>query len=70
MAELLMSNVKIVAAKKTAINKELDMIPVRIDEALRNKADISASEEKTKRRTLKSLMRLLKKLDEQKIYYR
>ncbi|MFC2642407.1 MAG: AAA family ATPase [Veillonella parvula] len=37
---------KIVAAKKTAINKELDMIPVRIDEALRNKADITASESK------------------------
>lgn len=37
---------KIVAAKKTAINKELDMIPVRIDEALRNKADIAASESK------------------------
>jgi len=37
---------KIVAAKKTAINKELDMIPVRIDEALRNKADISTSESK------------------------
>lgn len=34
---------KIVAAKKTAINKELDMIPVRIDEALRNKVDIAAS---------------------------
>lgn len=37
---------KIVTAKKTAINKELDMIPVRIDEALRNKADIAASESK------------------------
>lgn len=37
---------KIVAAKKTAINKELDMIPVRIDEALRNKADITSSESK------------------------
>lgn len=37
---------KIVAAKKTAINKELDMIPVRIDEALRNKADITASQTK------------------------
>ena len=37
---------KIVAAKKTAINKELDMIPVRIDEALRNKADIVTSESK------------------------
>lgn len=28
---------KVVAAKKAAINKELDMIPVRIDEALRGK---------------------------------
>lgn len=37
---------KIVAAKKTAINKELDMIPVRIDEALRNKADIATSKSK------------------------
>lgn len=37
---------KIVAAKKTAINKELDMIPVRIDEVLRNKVDIAASESK------------------------
>lgn len=31
---------KVVAAKKTAINKELDMIPVRIDEALRGKTAI------------------------------
>lgn len=31
---------KVVAAKKTAINKELDMIPVRIDEALRGKPSI------------------------------
>lgn len=31
---------KVVAAKKTAINKELDMIPVRIDEALRGKPTI------------------------------
>ena len=31
---------KVVAAKKTAINKELDMIPVRIDEAMRNKPEI------------------------------
>lgn len=31
---------KVVAAKKTAINKELDMIPVRIDEALRGKTTI------------------------------
>ncbi|ETJ02435.1 MAG: hypothetical protein Q619_VDC00007G0011 [Veillonella dispar DORA_11] len=31
---------KVVAAKKVAINKELDMIPVRIDEALRGKPTI------------------------------
>lgn len=31
---------KVVTAKKTAINKELDMIPVRIDEALRGKPTI------------------------------
>ena len=31
---------KVVAAKKTVINKELDMIPVRIDEALRGKPTI------------------------------
>lgn len=31
---------KIVAAKKAAINKELDMIPIRIDEAVRNKPEI------------------------------
>lgn len=31
---------KVVAAKKTAINKELDMIPVRIDEALLGKPTI------------------------------
>lgn len=37
---------KIIASKKTAINKELDMIPFRIDEALRNKADIAASQTK------------------------
>lgn len=37
---------KIVAAKKTAINKELDMIPVRIDEAVRNKPEIVADKTK------------------------
>lgn len=37
---------KIVAAKKAAINKELDMIPIRIDEAVRNKPEIVS--EKTK----------------------
>lgn len=56
---------KIVAAKKTAINKELDMIPVRIDEALRNKADISASEDKLKA-DIKVFDEAIKKLDEQK----
>ena len=56
---------KIVTAKKTAINKELDMIPVRIDEALRNKVDISASEEKLKA-DIKIFDEAIKKLDEQK----
>ena len=36
---------KVVAAKKTAINKELDMIPVRIDEALRGKPEVTANPE-------------------------
>lgn len=56
---------KIVAAKKTAINKELDMIPVRIDEAMRNKSDISASEDKLKA-DIKVFDEAIKKLDEQK----
>lgn len=37
---------KIVAAKKTAINKELDMIPIRIDEAVRNKPEIASDKTK------------------------
>ena len=37
---------KVVAAKKTAINKELDMIPVRIDEAKRNKPEITSDKAK------------------------
>ena len=37
---------KIVAAKKTAINKELDMIPIRIDEAVRNKPEIVSNKTK------------------------
>lgn len=36
---------KVVAAKKTAINKELDMIPVRIDEALRGKPEVEGNPE-------------------------
>lgn len=37
---------KVVAAKKTTINKELDMIPVRIDEAMRNKPEIAPDKAK------------------------
>ena len=37
---------KVVAAKKAAINKELDMIPVRIDEAMRNKPEIVSDKAK------------------------
>lgn len=37
---------KVVVAKKTAINKELDMIPVRIDEAMRNKPEIASDKAK------------------------
>lgn len=56
---------KIVAAKKTAINKELDMIPVRIDEALRNKADIAASESKLKT-DIETLNKSIDELESQK----
>ena len=37
---------KVVASKKTAINKELDMIPIRIDEAMRNKPEIVSDKTK------------------------
>lgn len=37
---------KVIASKKTAINKELDMIPVRIDEAVRNKPEVIADKDK------------------------
>jgi hypothetical protein len=56
---------KIVAAKKTAINKELDMIPVRIDEALRNKADIDTSESKLKT-DIETLNKSIDELESQK----
>lgn len=36
---------KVVASKKVAINKELDMLPVRIDEALRGKPEVTANPE-------------------------
>lgn len=39
---------KIVAAKKTVINKELDMIPVRIDEAIHNKPEVQSDKNKLK----------------------
>lgn len=56
---------KIVAAKKTAINKELDMIPVRIDEALKNKADIATSESKLKT-DIETLNKSINELENQK----
>ena len=37
---------KVIASKKTAINKELDMIPIRIDEAMRNKPEIVSDKTK------------------------
>lgn len=37
---------KVIASKKAAINKELDMIPVRIDEAMRNKPEIASDKAK------------------------
>ena len=36
---------KVVASKKATINKELDMLPVRIDEALRGKPEVTANPE-------------------------
>lgn len=39
---------KIVAVKKAAINKELDTIPVRIDEAIRNKPEVQSNKDKLK----------------------
>lgn len=36
---------KVVASKKAAINKEMDMLPVRIDEALRGKPEVTANPE-------------------------
>lgn len=36
---------KVVASKKATINKELDMLPVRIDEALRGKPEVTANSE-------------------------
>lgn len=56
---------KVVAAKKTAINKELDMIPVRIDEAIRNKPEILCDKAKLEI-DIKNIENGIKDLEEQK----
>ena len=56
---------KVVAAKKTAINKELDMIPVRIDEAIRNKPEILCDKAKLEI-DIKNIENGIKDLKEQK----
>lgn len=56
---------KIVAAKKAAINKELDMIPVRIDEAIENKPEIATNKEVLKE-NIETLNNDIKKLEEEK----
>lgn len=56
---------KIVAAKKTAINKELDMLPVRIDEAIRNKPEV-ASPKADLEASIKTLAAGIDDLEQQK----
>lgn len=56
---------KVVAAKKTAINKEFDMIPVRIDEAIRNKPEILCDKAKLEI-DIKNIENGIKDLEEQK----
>ncbi|WP_127133467.1 AAA family ATPase [Veillonella caviae] len=56
---------KVVAAKKTAINKELDMIPIRIDEAIRNKPEILCDKAKLEI-DIKNIENGIKDLEEQK----
>lgn len=56
---------KVVAAKKTAINKELDMIPVRIDEAMRNKPEIASDKAKLIR-DIETLSAGIDKVEKQK----
>ena len=56
---------KVVAAKKTAINKELDMIPVRIDEAVRNKPEVMADKAKLIR-DIKTLSAGIDEVEKQK----
>lgn len=56
---------KVVAAKKTAINKELDMIPIRIDEAVRNKPETASDKEKLIR-DIKTLSAGIDEVEKQK----
>lgn len=56
---------KVVAAKKTAINKELDMIPIRIDEAVRNKPE-TASDKVKLIRDIKTLSAGIDEVEKQK----
>lgn len=56
---------KIIASKKTAINKELDMIPVRIDEAVKCKPTPMEAEQKLKD-DIATIETAIKQLDEDK----
>lgn len=56
---------KVVAAKKTALNKELDMIPIRIDEAVRNKPE-TASDKVKLIRDIKTLSAGIDEVEKQK----
>mgnify|MGYP000844430532 FL=1 len=56
---------KIIASKKTAINKELDMIPVRIDEAVKCKPTPLEAEQKLKD-DIATIETAIKQLDEDK----
>ena len=56
---------KIIASKKTAINKELDMIPVRIDEAVKCKPTPMEAEQKLKD-DISTIETAIKQLEEDK----
>lgn len=56
---------KIIASKKTAINKELDMIPVRIDEAVKCKPTPLEAEQKLKD-DIATIKTAIKQLEEDK----
>ena len=57
---------KIIASKKTAINKELDMIPVRIDEAVKCKPTPLEAEQKLKD-DIATIETAIKQLEEDKL---